>query len=73
MNDTFGHFGIIVYRGDELKPQYFISNIANRNKSGLILILNTKDLEVFLRQAIKGTFKESHLQDKYDYMVRQIS
>ncbi|MGX5056763.1 P-loop ATPase, Sll1717 family [Enterobacter asburiae] len=75
LNDTFGHFGIIVFRGDELKSQYFrhISNIANRNKSGLILILNTKDLEVFLRQAIKGTFKESHLQDKYDHMVRQIS
>lgn len=75
LNDTFGHFGIIVFRGDEIKQQYIrhISNLANRNKSGLVLLLTHKDLEVFLRQAIKGTFKESHLQDKYDQMVRALS
>ncbi|MFK8066938.1 MAG: transposase [Gammaproteobacteria bacterium] len=75
LNETFGKFGIIAFRGNELKESYFkhISNIANKNKTGLILVLMQKDLEVFLRQAIKGAFKESHIQDRYDFTVRKIS
>lgn len=75
LNDTFGRFGIIAFRGEEVKSSYYrhISNIINRNKSGLVVLLTQKDLEVFLRQAIKGAFKESHLQDKYDQTIRQIS
>jgi hypothetical protein len=75
LNDTFGRFGIIAFRGDEVRNSYYrhISNIINRNNSGLVLVLTQKDLEVFLRQAIKGAFKESHLQDRYDQTIRQIS
>lgn len=75
LNDTLGNFAIIVFRGQEIKQKYFqhVSNVLNRNKSGLIMILTQKDLEVFLRQAIKGAFKETHIQDRYDYMIRKIS
>ncbi|VVQ36731.1 P-loop ATPase, Sll1717 family [Pseudomonas fluorescens] len=75
LNDTFGRFGIIAFRGEEIRANYYrhISNIVNRNKSGIVIVLTQKDLEVFLRQAIKGAFKESHLQDKYDQTIRQIS
>lgn len=75
LNDNFGRFGIIVFRGDEVKSSYLrhIANIANRNQAGLVLILTQKDLEVFLRQAIKGAFKESHIQDRYDFFIRKIS
>jgi len=75
LSDTFGKFGIIVFRGLELKAQYFkhIANVANKNKAGLILLLTQKDLEVFIRQAMKGAFKEAHIQDKYDAIIRKIS
>ncbi|ACY54174.1 transposase [Vibrio alginolyticus] len=75
LNDTFGRFGIIVFRGDEVKDSHIkhISNIANKNKAGLVMVLTQKDLEVFLRQSIKGAFKESHIQDKYDNLIRKIS
>lgn len=75
LNDTFGRFGIIVFRGEEIKSSYLqhISNIANKNKSGLVILLTQKDMEVFLRQSIKGAFKESHIQDRHDYFIRKIS
>lgn len=75
LNDSFGRFGIIVFRGEEIKSSYLrhISNIANKNKAGLVIILTQKDMEVFLRQAIKGAFKESHIQDRYDFFIRKVS
>lgn len=73
-SNTFGKFGIVVFRG-EIKDSYFkhISAVANKNQSGQIILLNQKDLEVFLRQAINGVFKENHIQDRYDFFVRQVS
>ncbi len=75
LNDTLGKFGIIVFRGDEIKKSYLkhISNVAHKNKAGVVIILMQKDLEVFLRQSIKGAFKESHIQDRHDYIIRKIS
>jgi hypothetical protein len=74
-SNTFGNFGVIVCRSTEIKDTYLrhISNVANKNQSGQIIILTQRDLEVFLRQAIHGVFKESHLQDRYDFFVRSIS
>jgi hypothetical protein len=37
------------------------------------VLLTQRDLEVFLRQAINGVFRESHIQDRYDFFVRSIS
>ncbi|MBK0115338.1 MULTISPECIES: P-loop ATPase, Sll1717 family [unclassified Delftia] len=74
-SETFGRFGIIFFRGSEIKDSYLrhISNVANKNQAGLILVLTQRDLEVFLRQAINGVFKETHIQDRYDFFVRSIS
>jgi len=74
LSDTFGRFGIIVFRGI-IKSSYFnhISNIANKNNRGLVLLLTQKDLEVFLRQALRGGFKEAHIQERFDFIIRKIS
>lgn len=74
-SNTFGRFGVIAFRGEEVKDSYFkhISNVANKNQAGLILVLTQRDLEVFLRQAIKGAYKEGHIQDRFDHHVRSIS
>ncbi|MEG2265241.1 MAG: hypothetical protein RSC68_13000 [Acinetobacter sp.] len=74
-SSAFGRFGVIAFRGSEIKDSYLkhISNVVNKNQAGLILPLTQRDLEVFLRQAINGVFKESHIQDKYDHLVRSIS
>jgi len=66
---------LLVCRGGDVKESYYrhISNVANKNQAGMIIVLTQKDLEVFLRQAINGVFKESHLQDRYDHFVRAIS
>ncbi|WCP68131.1 transposase [Vibrio tubiashii] len=73
MNDNAGRFGVIVFRGD-IKDSYYrhIERIATKHK-GMVLLLTQKDLEVFLRQAIKGAYKEAHIQDRYDTFVRKIS
>lgn len=74
-SNAFGRFGVIAFRGKTLKSSYFnhISIVANKNQAGLILILTQRDLEVFLRQAIKGVVKEAHIEDRFDEHVRQIS
>lgn len=73
-SNTFGRLGFIVFRG-EVKNSYskHIANVANKNQAGLIVLLTQKDIEVFLRQAINGVFKEAHIQDRYDYFVRSIA
>jgi hypothetical protein len=75
LSDTFGRFGVIAFRGSEIKDSYIrhIANVANKNRAGLILVLTQRDLEVFLRQAINGVFKESHIQDRHDHLIRSIS
>lgn len=72
-SESFGRFGVIVFRGAEVKESYLrhISNLATRKHDGQIILLTQRDLEVFLRQAINGVFKEAHIQDRYDFFVRQ--
>lgn len=74
MNDEIGRFGIVVFRGDTLAPSYWphLQRIL-RDKKGLILLMNDKDLKVFIRQARAGKVKEAHIQDRYDYTLRKIS
>lgn len=74
-SEAFGRFGIIAFRGTEIKESYYrhLSNVINKNGSGLIMLVTQRDLEVFLRQAINGVFKESHIQDKFDNLIRSIS
>lgn len=74
-SDAFGRFGIIVFRGADIKDSYYrhLSNVTNKNKAGVILLITQRDLEVFLRQAINGVFKENHIQDRFDQLIRSIS
>ena len=74
-SDAFGRFGIIAFRGAEIKDSYLrhLSNVLNKNQAGMILLITQRDLEVFLRQAINGVFKENHNQDKFDHLIRSIS
>ena len=73
MSDAIGHFVIIVFRGDK-KRHYFehIKRIASES-NGIVLLLNEKDIKVFLRQALHGRMRESHIQEAYDQTLRAIS
>lgn len=73
MSEAAGRFVVVVFRG-EIKPSYYehMQRVLASTK-GLILPLNTKDLMVFLRQALNGKIKEDHIQDRYDTIVRKLS
>ena len=74
MNDAIGRFVIIAFRGLEKKKHYFehIRRI-NSDKKGIVLLLDNRDLDVFLRHALNGKSNQPHLQETYDSIVRQIS
>ncbi len=75
MTKEIGRFVVITFRGEETKKQYYqhIKRVANEKEGGIILLLNERDLNVFLRQAINGKVKEDHIDDIYDRIVREIS
>lgn len=68
-----GRFGLIVFRG-QYKSSYdqHVRRIAS-DKDGMVLLLNERDIRVFLRQARNGKVKDAHIQDIYDRMVRLLS
>jgi len=75
MNPIIGRLAFLAYRGGpEIKKGYLehIRRIGN-DKKGMILLIGERDLEVFLRQALNGKKSESHLQDIFDRIVREIS
>jgi hypothetical protein len=74
MNETIGRFAIIAYRGKEKKKHYFehVRRIAT-DKHGLVLLVDERDLDVFLRHALNGKSNQAHLQEQFDLTVRQIS
>jgi hypothetical protein len=73
MTEHAGKFVVVFFRG-ELKNHYFqhIKRISAAS-GGLVLLLNDKDMRVFIRQSINGRVKDSHIQDRYDKIVRAIS
>jgi hypothetical protein len=74
MNETIGRFGVIVYRGKDLKRHYHdhIKRIASE-RNGIVLLFGEWDLNVFIRQATNGKSNQSHLQEIYDRTVREAS
>ncbi len=74
INDKIGKFAVLAFRGTERKKHYFehIRRIADKD-NGIILLITQKDLEVFIRKAINGKSNEEHIQELYDYTVREIS
>ncbi|MFF1818295.1 P-loop ATPase, Sll1717 family [Kribbella sp. NPDC058245] len=68
-----GRLVILVFRGDVQKSHYeHVRRIATE-KDGMVLLLTSKDLKVFLRQAMNGKVKEDHIQEIYDRTQREIS
>jgi hypothetical protein len=72
MTSHAGKLVFIVFRG-ETKNHYYqhIKRIHSSN-DGIIILLNDRDLLVFLRQALNGKTKDDHLLDRYDRTVRSI-
>lgn len=73
MTPAGGKFVVLVFRG-EMKKHYFqhIKRIHDSHQ-GIVLVLNERDLKIFLRQAVNGKVKESHIQETYDRTIRTIS
>jgi hypothetical protein len=74
MTEPIGRFAFVAFRGDEKKKHYYehIKRIANEKK-GVVLLLASRDLDIFIRQAINGKSSDDHLRDLYDTTVREIS
>ncbi|QDU25806.1 hypothetical protein ETAA8_08780 [Anatilimnocola aggregata] len=73
MGGACGNFCIVCFRGDPKESHYYhhIKKIHDQRK-GMVLLLGDKDLEVFLRQAIRGRSKDLHIQARFDDTVRLI-
>lgn len=73
MTPAIGRFTVMCFRG-EWKPHYYqhVRRI-HANNGGLVLPFTEKDLKIFVRQALNGKVKESHITDIYDRMIRKIS
>ncbi len=73
LNDIAGRFAVIAYRAKEFNNSYYrhIARIADQKK--MVLLLNDKDLRVFIRQAINGKVKEDHISELFDRTVRAVS
>lgn len=67
-----GKLVFIVFRG-EVRNHYFEHVKRLSSQGGIALMLNDRDLRVFVSQAINGKVKDSHLQDRHDRVVRAIS
>jgi hypothetical protein len=73
MGEQAGKFVVLFFRG-EVKNHYFqhVKRI-NGQCGGIVIMLNDKDAQVFIRQSMNGRLKDGHLQDKFDKVVRMIS
>ena len=73
MNDNIGRFVVIVFRGTVKNHYYEHIKRVMQQSDGLILLLTTRDCQVFVRQALKDKASEAHIQNAYDTTVRAIS
>ena len=73
MTAAGGKFVVLVFRGEVKRHHYEHVKRAVSAHDGIILLLNDRDLQVFVRQAINGKVRDDHLQDRYDAAVRAVS
>lgn len=75
MNDHIGSFVVLCFRGEDRSKKEYIQHIRriSTDKKGMVLLLVEKDIKVFLRQALRGKVKDSHIRGIYDEIVRGIS
>ncbi len=74
LTKEIGRFGIIAFRGERKKKSYYahLRRISSE-KDALVILLGQRDLEVFIRQAMGGKVKDSHIQTVFDETIREIS
>ena len=74
LNNTIGRFGLVCFRGNDLESHYYghLKRLADK-ESKYLLLFTERDVKVFLRQAMNGRVKESHIQEVYDRTIRKIS
>jgi phosphoribosylamine-glycine ligase len=74
MTRELGRFVVLAFRG-QVKKQYYnhIKRISADKEGGVILPITQSDMLVFIRQAINGKVKETHIREIYDRTVREIS
>lgn len=73
LGEAAGRLIFVVFRGEHRKHHLEHVRRIHTSKNGLALLLNEKDLAVFIRQSINGKVKDEHLQNRYDETVRAIS
>jgi hypothetical protein len=75
MTKEIGRFVVVAFRGHETKRHCFqhVKRVASDKEGGIILLVNQRDLMVFLRQAINGKIKEEHIYELFDRSIRAIS
>ncbi len=73
MSPQSGKLVFLVFRGEVLNHYYDHVRKISAACGGIVIMLNEKDLRVFVRQAMNGRVKDSHLSDKHDKVVRAIS
>jgi hypothetical protein len=75
MNPQIGKFAVVCFRGEDRSKRIYLDHIRriSQKHQGMVVLLGDKDLKVFIRQAINGKVKESHIREIYDSVVRSIS
>jgi hypothetical protein len=69
MGKATGRCVVVAFRGEATGANVkHVNDIIN--KDGIVIPLGEKDLKVFIRQAIKGKARESHIQGIFDRIVR---
>ena len=72
ISPAVGRCVVIAYRGDTKNHYYaHIGKIAS-DRDGIVLLAGQRDLEVFIRQAINGKTRDSHIREIYDQIVRRL-
>jgi hypothetical protein len=74
MSEAGGKFVAVAFRGREKKRVYFehIKRISAEHH-GMVLLVDSDDIDIILRRTINGKKIEGHLQELYDRTIREIS
>lgn len=73
MTQTAGRFVIMFFRGDFKNHYYDHVKRASAQSDGLVLLLNDRDMQVFLRQARNGRPKEDRLFERFYDTLAKVS
>lgn len=68
-----GRFTVVAFRGEVHAANYEHLRRMASEFDTLMLPLGIRDLKTFVRQSLKGKIKETHIQERYDDLVRRIS